>query len=276
MTRRSVLFSPGDQPDKLDNAAVSDADLIVFDLEDGVAPDRKAAGREAVVDALAVDTESEVCVRMNPVGMGGGTDLAALADAPTPESLMLPKVSTPGEIETVGQLCTEYGVDCPIIALIETAAGVLAADRIAAVGRTDALIFGAEDLAADLGATRTEAGSEVAYARQQVVLAASAHRVDAIDTHYPEVGDQAGLRAETEQARRLGYDGKLAMHPRQVEIINEAFEPSAEEQAWVRRILAAVDRQGQGVIEVDGEMVDAPQRRQAERIVDLAAAADSA
>jgi len=276
MTRRSVLFSPGDQPDKLDNAAVSDADLIVFDLEDGVAPDRKAAGREAVGDALAVDTASEVCVRINPVGMGGGTDLAALVDAPTPESLMLPKVSTPSEIETVGQLCTECGVDCPIIALIETAAGVLAADRIAAVDRTDALIFGAEDLAADLGATRTEEGSEVAHARQQVVLAASAHRVDAIDTHHPEIGDQAGLRAETEHARRLGYDDKLAMHPRQVEIINEAFEPSAEEQAWARRILAAVDRQGQGVIEVDGEMVDAPQRRQAERIVDLAAAADSA
>jgi citrate lyase subunit beta/citryl-CoA lyase len=79
MARRSVLFSPGDQPDKLQKAASSDADMIVFDLEDGVAPDRKQQAREAVVDALAVDTESEVCVRINPVGMGGGTDLAALA-----------------------------------------------------------------------------------------------------------------------------------------------------------------------------------------------------
>lgn len=275
MARRSVLFSPGDQPDKLDTAATSGADMIVFDLEDGVAPDRKAAAREAVVDVLGVDTASEVCVRINPVGMGGGTDLAALTDAPTPDSLMLPKVSAPGEIETVGRLCTEYGLDCPVVALIETAAGVLAASDIAAVDRTDGLIFGAEDLAADLGATRTQEGAEVAYARQQVILAARAHGVSAIDTHYPAIEDEAGLRTETERARRLGYDGKMAMHPRQVTIINEAFQPTEEELAWADRILKAVDEQGTGVIEVDGEMVDAPQRRQAERIVDLAAAADT-
>jgi citrate lyase subunit beta/citryl-CoA lyase len=249
--------------------------MIVFDLEDGVAPDRKVAARETVVDALAIDTASEVCVRINPVGMGGGIDLAALAEAPSPDSLMLPKVSTPGEIETVSQLGAEYGIDCSVVAIIETAAGVLAAGEIAAVDRTDGLIFGAEDLAADLGATRTEEGMEVAYARQQVVLAARAHGVDAIDTHYPEIGDKEGLRQETEQARRLGYDGKMAMHPRQAEIINEAFRPSDEELAWARRVLEAVDEEGEGVISVDGEMIDAPQRRQAERIVDLAAAADT-
>jgi len=274
MARRSVLFSPGDQPDKLDTAAASAADMIVFDLEDGVAPDRKQQARTAVVDALGVDTTSEICVRVNPVGAGGATDLAALADAPTPDSLMLPKVSGPDEIATVSQLCAEYDIDCPVVALIETAAGVLAAGEIAAVDRSDGLIFGAEDLAADIGATRTDEGSEVAYARQQVVLAARAHRVDAIDTHYPEISDEAGLRAETEQARRLGYDGKMAMHPRQVEIINEAFRPTDEELAWARRVLEAVDEQGQGVISVDGEMIDSPQRRQAERIVDLPAAAE--
>jgi len=123
MARRSVLFSPGDQPQKLSRAAESGADMIVFDLEDGVAPDRKQQARETVVDALGVDTTSEVCVRLNPVGMGGATDLAALADAPTPDSLMLPKVSTPDEIATVGHLGTEYGLDCPVVALIETAAG---------------------------------------------------------------------------------------------------------------------------------------------------------
>lgn len=272
MARRSVLFSPGDQPDKLDHAAASGADMIVFDLEDGVAPDRKEVARETVVDALPVDTRSEVCVRINPVGVGGAADLAAVASATAPDSLMLPKVSTPGEIETLSRLCTEHEVDCPIIALIETAAGVLAAGEIAAVDRTDALIFGAEDLAADIGATRTKGGEEVAFARQQVVLAARAHGVDAIDTHYPEIGDEEGLRAETEQARRLGYDGKMAMHPRQVSIINRAFRPTDDELAWAQRVLAAVDEQGEGVIEVDGEMIDSPQIRQADRIVDLAAA----
>lgn len=274
MARRSVLFSPGDQPSKLTHATGSGADMIVFDLEDGVAPDRKAAARAAVVDTLGVDTESEVCVRVNPVGAGGAADLAALADADPPDSLMLPKVSSPDEIATLSRLCVEYEVDCPIVAIIETAAGVLAASEIAAVDRTHGLSFGAEDLAADIGATRTDEGTEVAFARQQVVLAARAHHVDAIDTHYPEIGDESGLRQETETARRLGYDGKMAMHPRQVEIINAAFRPDSEELAWARRVLDAVEKQGGGVIEVDGEMVDSPQRRQAERLVDLAAAAD--
>lgn len=269
MVRRSVLFSPGDQPSKLDHAANSDADMIVFDLEDGVAPDRKHVARKTVVDALPVETTSEVCVRLNPVGSGAGADLTALAGT-TPDSLMVPKVSAPEEIVTVGQLCVEYELDCPTVALIETAAGVLSAAEIAAVDRTDGLIFGAEDLAADIGATRTEEGQEVAYARQQVVLAARAHGVDAIDTHYPAIDDEAGLRAETEGARRLGYDGKMAMHPRQVAIINEAFRPDDEELTWARRILEAVDQQGRGVIEVDGEMVDSPQIRQAERLVELA------
>jgi len=255
----------------LDHAAASEADMIVFDLEDGVAPDRKQVAREAVGDALeTVASTSEVCVRLNPVGAGGGADLAALTEAPTPDSLMLPKVSTPGEIETVDRLCVEYGIDSPVVALIETAAGVLSAAEIAAVDRTTGLIFGAEDLAADIGATRTEEGQEVAFARQQVVVAARAHRVDAIDTHYPEIGDEEGLRTATEQARRLGYDGKMAMHPRQVSVINDAFRPADEELTWARRILAAVDEQGRGVIAVDGEMIDSPQIRQAERIVELA------
>ena len=273
MTRRSVLFSPGDQPDKLAHATSAGADMIVFDLEDGVAPDRKDVARETVVEALPAETTSEVCVRINPVGAGGATDLAALAGT-CPETLMVPKVSAPEVIATIDQLCSEYGIDCPVIVLIETAAGVLAAGDIAAADRTDALIFGAEDLAADIGATRTEEGSEVAFARQQVVLAARAHGVDAIDTHYPEIGDEAGLRTETDRARRLGYDGKMAMHPRQVAVINEAFRPDDEELAWARRVLDAVDEQGAGVIEVDGEMIDSPQIRQAERIVELAAAAD--
>jgi citrate lyase subunit beta/citryl-CoA lyase len=245
--------------------------MIVFDLEDGVAPDRKQQARETVADVLeTVDTASEVCVRVNPVGAGAATDFAFLAEAARPDSLMLPKVSSPVDMKTAGQLCVEYGFDCPIVAIVETAAGVLSAGDIAAVDITDGLIFGAEDLAADLGATRTPDGSEVAYARQQVVLAARASAVDAIDTHHPAIEDETGLRAETERARRLGYDGKMAMHPRQVEIINEAFRPDSEELAWAKRILDTVDTRGQGVTSIDGEMIDAPQIAQAKRIVDLA------
>ena len=151
--------------------------------------------------------------------------------------------------------------------------GVLAAEAIAAADATDALAFGAEDLAADVGATRTDEGTEVLYAREHVVLAASAAGVDAIDTVYTDFSDEAGLREDAAFARRLGYDGKLAIHPAQVGPITEAFTPDPEDVEWAESVLDARDeaeREGRAVFQVDGEMIDAPLIAQAERILDRA------
>ena len=273
MPRRSVLFSPGDDPAKLRKAPATDADVVVFDLEDAVVPDRKPRAREVVSDALADvrPADCEVCVRVNPIGEGAREDVAtALADD-TPDSVMLPKTADGSDVDRLAGLLAEADRSCPVWALVESAAGVLHAEAIAAAEATDALVFGAEDLAGDIGATRTAEGREVEHARQQVVLAARATDVTPIDTHFPNYTDDAGLRTDTEHAVELGYDGKLAIHPAQATVLNEVFTPSAERVRWAERILAAAADADGGVFVLDGEMVDAPQVRQAERVLERSA-----
>jgi citrate lyase subunit beta/citryl-CoA lyase len=190
---------------------------------------------------------------------------------------MLPKTEDADDAETLAELLAERDAEVPILALVETAAGILAAEDVASVSEVDALVFGAEDLVADLGATRTDEGTEVLHAREHVVLAASAAGVDAIDTVYTDIEDTEGLRDETEFAIELGYDGKMAIHPAQVTPINESFTPDSERVEWAERVLAAkaqADAESRGVFRVDGEMIDAPLVAQAERVLEYADAAE--
>ncbi|WP_121822681.1 HpcH/HpaI aldolase/citrate lyase family protein [Halostella salina] len=284
MARRSVLFSPGDQPDLLRKAPDAGADVVVFDLEDAVAPARKAEAREAVRSVLvdpAFDPASEVCVRVNPVGVAAAADVDAVlgddAAAATVDSVMLPKAGDADDVRTLWRLLDERDCPRPVLALVESAAGVLHAEAIAAAEATDALVFGAEDLAADIGASRTDEGTEVLYAREHAVLAASAAGVDAVDTVFTDIEDIEGLRDATQFAAELGYDGKMAIHPGQVDPINEAFTPDEDRIEWAREVLAAKERADEaerGVFRVDGEMVDAPLVAQAERVIERAEAAD--
>ena len=270
MARRSLLFSPGDDPGKLRTAPDTDADVVVFDLEDAVVPDAKPAARETVRNVLAdvVPAGCEVCVRVNPVGAGAAEDIAVALDGAAPDSVMLPKTAGAADVDRLGGLLADAGLDLPVLALAESAAGILHAEAIAAAGTTDALVFGAEDLAADIGSTRTAEGAEVAVARQQVVLAARAAGVTPIDTHYPDYTDDAGLREEAVRAMELGYDGKLAVHPAQATVVNDVFTPAPERVAWAERILSAHEAAEGGVFVVDGEMIDAPQVRQARRVLE--------
>ncbi|WP_423744866.1 CoA ester lyase (plasmid) [Haladaptatus sp. SPP-AMP-3] len=279
MPRRSVMFTPGDRPEMMRKAPGAGADVIVFDLEDAVAPERKAEARTAVRDVLTdpeFDPDCEVCVRVNPTGIAADDDLRGIADgAETVDSVMLPKTGSADDAETLARLLDEHDCRVPILALVETASGILNAAEIAAVDETDALVFGAEDLSADIGATRTEEGTEVLYAREHVVLAASAEDVDAIDTVYTDIDDTDGLGEETEFAIQLGYDGKMAIHPAQVTTINEAFTPDPERVEWAEAVLeakATADEEGRGVFRVGGEMIDAPLIAQAKRIMEYARA----
>ncbi|OTF01453.1 MULTISPECIES: CoA ester lyase [unclassified Halorubrum] len=282
MPRRSLLFSPGDSPELMRKAPGTGADVICFDLEDAVAPGRKDEARAAVREVLAdpaFDPDAEVCVRLTAESPAAdldgviGTDRGGGGDAVTLDAVMLPKVEGAGRVERVAELCAERGRDPAVFALVETAAGVLAAEAIAAAEATDAVAFGAEDLAADVGATRTDEGTEVLYAREHVVLAASAAGVDALDTVYTDFSDESGLREDAAFARRLGYDGKLAIHPAQVGPITEAFTPDPDDVEWAAAVLDARDEaegEGRAVFQVDGEMIDAPLIAQAERILDRA------
>jgi citrate lyase subunit beta/citryl-CoA lyase len=276
MARRSVLFSPGDKPGLMRKAAETDADVVVFDLEDAVPPDNKPAARDHVRSVLSdLAADPEVCVRVSPPGRGAAADLDAVMTAP-PTALVLPKAEDSEQVTALANLAADRGATLPVFALVETAAGILHAESIASTERTDALIFGAEDLAADIGATRTAEGTELRYAREHVVLAAAAAGIDAIDTVHTDFEDETGLRAESACAVELGYDGKLAIHPAQVGPINEAFTPDADRVAWARRVLDArdeADRDDRAVFAVDGEMVDAPLVAQAEQVLERARAA---
>jgi citrate lyase subunit beta / citryl-CoA lyase len=281
MARRSVLFTPGDRPEMLRKAPDAGADVLVFDMEDAVSPCRKDRAREAVRTVLAdpeFDPTCEVCVRVNAALSAIEQDLDRLLGtdtAPRVDSIMLPKVSAAADVDEVADVLDSYGRSIPVLALIESAAGVLAAPEIAAAPATDALVFGAEDLSADLGATRTNAGTEVLYARERVVIAATAHRIDALDTLVTDFGDEARLREDASFSVQLGYDGKLAIHPAQVGPINETFSPDTDEVEWAETVQDAkreADAEGRGVFEVGGEMIDAPLIAQAERILERAEA----
>ncbi|MDQ2051437.1 CoA ester lyase [Natronolimnohabitans sp. A-GB9] len=287
MARRSVLFTPGDRPEMLRKAPSAGADVIVFDLEDAIAPQRKEEARETVREVLSdpdFDPDCEVCLRVNADESMLLDDLETVLEPPAMEpnsgfrldSVMLPKVGSAADVRDLADELAMFDASLPVFALIESAAGVLAAPAIADARATDALVFGAEDLSADLGATRTEEGTEVLYARERVVTAAAAADCTAIDTLVTDFEDEKRLREDTEFAIQLGYDGKLAIHPAQVDPINEVFTPNESEREWADRVLEAkreADAEGRGVFEVDGEMIDAPLIAQAERIRERASAA---
>lgn len=275
MPRRSVLFSPGDQPNLMRKAPGSGADTVVFDLEDAVAPGRKDEARGAV-NGVLTDPEfvpgCEVCLRVNPTPSVADEDIdIGLAGEPRIDSVMVPKADSAAGVREMDERLGEHGYDLPLIALCESAAGILHAEEIAATPAVDAVAFGAEDLSADIGAKRTESGDEVSYARQHVVLAAGAAGIDAIDTVFTDIEEVEGLAEETRFAGQLGYDGKMAIHPAQVSVINEAFTPDSEEVEWAERVLTAseaADAEGRGVFRVDDEMIDAPLIARAERIME--------
>ena len=258
----------------LRKAPTAGADVIVFDLEDAVAPDRKSEARETVRSVLtdpSFDPDCTVCVRINVAGEQLRSDIDGVVTADSRlDSLMLPKVGDESDVRNVVTRLESRDRVLPIFALIESADGVLRADEIARVPETTALVFGAEDLAAEIGATRTQRMDEVLYARQRVVIAASAAGCSAIDTVYTDFQDVDGLREETAVAVRFGFDGKLAIHPAQVEPINDGFTPEPDEIAWAERVVAAEQEaaaEDRGVFEVDGEMIDRPLIARAERIL---------
>jgi citrate lyase subunit beta/citryl-CoA lyase len=281
--RRSVLFTPGDEAEMMRKALDGDADVVVFDLEDAVAPPSKKEAREAVSEVLR-DSQGngdtpEVWVRINPLGSeenGGNEDLRVVAGDAEPSCFVLPKVGSVSDIEEVADAIEGEGSDAGLVPIVETAEGVMNAAEIADAPRVSAVIFGAEDLSADIGATRTDEGTEVLYARQKVVTAASAAGVDAVDTLWTDFRDEEGLRRDTDRGIRFGYDGKLCIHPAQVGPINEAFTPEPERVEWAEKVMEAkrgADERGKGVFEVEGEMIDEPLVEQARTVLERARAA---
>lgn len=254
------LFVPGNRPDRFARAAAAGADVVVLDLEDAVAPDAKDAARAEVTGWLRADPR-RCAVRVNAAPPLLDADLAALAAA-GPTVVMLPKAEDPGAVAAVADRLP--GGSC-VVALVETARGVLGAAAVAAVPGVVRLAFGSFDLGAELGVD-PEHGPAMASARGALVLASAAAGLPGpVDGVTGAVGDVQRLAADVAQARGLGFDGKLCIHPAQVGPVATAFAPSQEELAWAERVLAGAGSNGVAV--VDGRMVDKPVVERARRLL---------
>jgi len=278
--RRSLLFMPGDSSRKIEKAVGLHADSIIADLEDAVAQSQKQAARATVIECFQrLDFGPvERLIRMNPVSTHlWEEDLAQTLPA-RPDGYVLPKTESVEQVQAVSKRLAELeeraglGVGSTrLLVQIETAMGVVKAAEIAgADSRVDALLFGAEDLAVDMGARRTRRGWEILYARSALITAAAAYGLPAIDTVFIDLADTEGLVDECRFAQELGFSGKLAIHPRQVEVINRAFSPTQEEIAQAQRLIDAFEKQqaaGTGVFEMDGKMIDMPIVLAARRIL---------
>jgi citrate lyase subunit beta/citryl-CoA lyase len=256
-----LLFVPGDRPDRFVKALESRATGAILDLEDAVAPERKGEARAAVRTFLeGAPDRSRVAVRINPTtGDEGRRDLAMLADAPPPAAVLVPKAEDPAALVAIAAGLAEVG----LITLIETARGVARCEEIATVERVLALAFGPYDLAAELGG-ESDRDVMLPY-RARLLIAARAAGRWAIDGPSREYGDPAIPAADAEHAVRLGFDGKLLIHPAQIAPVRAAFIPSADELAYAQRIVAAAERGSPSVL--DGTMIDAPIVTAALRIV---------
>jgi citrate lyase subunit beta/citryl-CoA lyase len=275
MRMRSLLFVPGDRPDRMEKALTAGADALILDLEDSVAPANKADARRAVADFLAAHEAASLWVRINPLdGQEADKDLAAIV-ARRPDGIVLPKAEGGAAVTELARRLTDRGNVTAMILPIatETPAALFQLGTYAGVKRLAGLSWGAEDLSAAVGAAtaREDDGSYAApyeLARSLCLFGAVAAGVAPIETVYPDFRATEGLAAYAARARRDGFVGMLAIHPDQVPVINNAFTPSEAEVARARAVVEAFEANpGAGVLSLEGRMIDRPHLIQAQRIV---------
>jgi citrate lyase subunit beta/citryl-CoA lyase len=272
----SWLFVPGSRPERFDKAARAGADQVIVDLEDAVAPARKASARDAVAEWLA--RGGHAWVRVNACGTRWHEhDLSVLAGCGGLRGVMVPKAEDPAAL---GRIARELRPGTPILAVVETAVGVRDAAAVAACPAVSGLAFGSIDLALDVDAAETD--EALLFARSALVIAARAASLPApIDGVSVDTTDTAAVRRDAARARSLGFGGKLCIHPAQVEPVNSAFSPDPADLEWARRVLAAASQHGggelaEGAFHIDGRMIDTPVLERARRIVARAGRRDAA
>ena len=285
-SRRALLYMPGDDRRKIEKATTLGVDCVCMDMEDGVAIMQKTEARAVIAQAMK-ELEfgsSERCIRINSVGSGFEKFDLAAAVATNPDAVVVPKVETAQQVKAISEYIEIYEVSSKravggirMLVGVETARGILNLREIAAADRRlEAIIFGAEDYAASIGAIRTKEATEVLYARSAVVTACAANDLQAIDMVYIDFRDLEGLRAEAEQGAGLGFSGKQIIHPDQVTPVQEAFTPSAESIEYAQRVVEAFtasQKEGKGAFALDGKMIDMPLLKNAQKVLERAKAA---
>jgi citrate lyase subunit beta-like protein len=285
-SRRALLYMPGDDRRKIEKATTLGVDCICMDMEDGVALSHKSEARAIIAEAMKeLDFgKSERCIRINSIGSGlESYDLVA-ALATNPDTIVVPKIEFADQVKWVSDHVESYELSSGrepgsvhLLVGVETAKGIMNLRKIAeADRRLEAIIFGAEDFAASIGARRTKEAAEVLYARQAVVTACVANDLQAIDMVFIDFRDIEGLRLEAEQGAGWGFNGKQVIHPNQVPVVQEAFTPSIEEINYAKRVMEtfeASQREGRGAYALDGKMIDMPLLKNARKVLDRARAA---
>ena len=257
----AYLFCPADRPDRFSKAAAV-ADVVIVDLEDAVAPERRELARESV-HASTLDPATTI-VRVNPVASPEhARDLAMLEDTPF-RTIMVAKTSSADEVRSLHRF--------NVVALVESARGISAVEEIVACANTVGVMWGSEDLVASLGgySSRHEDGSwrDVArYARARTLIAARAHHLVALDATFLDLDNLEALAREAADAAAMGFSGTPCVHPTQVAVVRAAYAPSPTQVAWARRVLEGSEGRG-GALRVDGLMVDGPVLAQARQIME--------
>jgi (S)-citramalyl-CoA lyase len=282
--RRNLLFVPGTRPDRFAKALAHRPDMVTVDLEDAVIPAHKDHARD---QAMALFERSgdgngegggpevgiERVVRINPLRTPFGLkDLLALTLHPSPpDGVMLPKVESADEVRIVDALLQRAARPIGLHVIIESNAGLDQALAIAgACGSMKSLLFGGVDMAAELGAALDF--TSMLYARSRVVHAAASFGLDAIDVPWLDLEDMDGLREECRRVQALGFTGKATIHPKQLAVVNEVFTPDAERIAWARRVIEAFEHAPDGLVVLDGKLVEIPVVRSASRTLAIARA----
>jgi len=276
---------PGDDWKKITKSLTLGVDCICMDMEDGVAVNRKAGARATIAKALQeLDFgKSEKLARINSVGSGWEKDDIAAVLPVRPDGIVIPKIESLDQIKWGSEIieAAELRYGWPINSVrmlvgVETAKGILNLREIASHPRLDGIIFGGEDFAASVGATRSRDATELLYARQAVVVACAAFGLQAIDIVTIDFKNLEVVRAEAEFGARLGYSGKQIIHPAQVEPVQSAFTPNDEAIAYAKRIVESFEasqKEGRGAFALDGKMIDMPLLKNARKVLERARAA---
>jgi citrate lyase beta subunit len=272
--RRSLLFVPGLRPDRYPKALAAGADLVCVDIEDAVALPRKREARALTLPLFAepAPADIETMMRINALStVDGLRDLEALSESPhPPPAIMIPKTGSGEEIALIDKLLQGRCAHIRFYVIIESADGLANVHDIArASPRIDALLFGAVDISADLRCANT--WETLYHARARVAHAAARFGLDLLDVPYLVLDDLAGLERAATQARELGFTGKAAIHPKQIPVINRVFSPAAAEIERARRILAEFDKNPDGLVVIDGALIEKPVVRAMQRTLAIAA-----
>ena len=282
--RRSVLYMPGSNARAIEKARSLPADAVILDLEDSVAPDGKAAARRQVVDAVKAGGfgAREVIVRVNGLDTPWHVDDVTAAAAAAPDAILVPKVSTPEQLEAIGQRLLDMHTDLRtrVWAMIETPIAIfnilaLAAKAQDSESRLAAFVMGTNDLAKETRARIVPGRAPMVPWLMSCLAAAHIYGIDILDGVYNDLGDAEGFARECGEARDMGFDGKTLIHPNQIAPCNAAFSPGAEEITQAEKMIAAFElpeNKDKGVVQIDGRMVERLHAEMAHRTVAIAQA----